>query len=235
MDLQIQKQRLLAQKHLLEESIKELTEGGLGEAMNQSVGELSGYDNHPADLGSEMFERSKDLALRDNTRIQLVKVNDALQELENGEYGFCSECGNSILPERLEALPSTTLCIQCKAKTELPDLHPRPIEEYVVAPPFGKHGYDLEDRAKQAGTGYDGEDAWQEVARFGEHAEGSGAGSYYGGLDLDESRGSVEAVDEIPYFKGADGMFYEDLSGLDDEDPPVERIVGDDGPDKVEH
>jgi len=235
MDLQKQKQRLLEQKREFEESIENLTEGGLEESMNESVGELSGYDNHPADLGSEMFERSKDLALKDNTRIQLVKVNDALQEIEAGLYGICSECGSSIPPERLDALPSTTLCIQCKSKGELPDLSPRPIEEYVIAPPFGKPGDDLEDQVKPGGIGFDGEDAWQDVARFGEHAPGSRAGAYYGDFDLDEDRGSVEDVDEIPYFKGADGMFYEDLGGLDDEDSPAERVVGDDRPDRLEH
>ncbi len=228
MDLQQQKQRLLEQKQQLEASLANLTEAGLEISMNESVGELSGYDNHPADLGSEMFERSKDLALKDNARIQMLKVNDALRALESGQYGMCAGCGKQIPPERLKALPSTTLCVDCKAKGEWPDLSPRPIEEYVITPPFGKLGDDASDGILPGGLRFDGEDAWQEVARFGEHAPGSGAGSYYGEqeLDLAEDRGAVEYVEEIPYFKGADGMFYEEFGRLDDEDAPLERLVG---------
>lgn len=233
MDWQKQKEQLLTQKQEIEKSLSNLAEAGLGESMADSVEELSSYDNHPADLGSEMFERSKDLALRDNLQIQLVKINDALQAIDAGTYGKCSECGNPISEERLTAMPSTTLCLECKAKEELLDQQPRPVEEEVIELPFGKHGYDLEDEAKQSGVGFDGEDAWQEVARFGEHAQGSGAGAYYGDLDLDETRGSVEAVEEIPYIKGADGLFYEDFYGHDDEDSPRERLIGDERPDKL--
>lgn len=220
LNLQRQKERLLAQKQELEERVRNLTENGLGEPMARSVEELSSYDNHPADLGSELFERSKDLALRDNAHILLAKVNHALQKIMEGTYGYCTECGQAIPIERLEALPLTTLCIDCKSEGEYLDQHPRPIEEEVLLPPYGRLAYDSEDADQPGGVGYDGEDAWQEVARFGEHAQGSQAGAYYGDADLDEPRGTVEAVEEIPYSKGEDGVFYEDQYGLEKTDFP---------------
>ena len=75
----------------------------------ESVGELSSYDNHSSDLAAETFEREKDLGLRDNAKIMLMKVNRALEKIENGTYGRCEKCGKSIEEERLEAIPYALL------------------------------------------------------------------------------------------------------------------------------
>ena len=49
-------------------------------------------------------------------------VETALRLLETGEYGTCQECGGPINPKRLQAIPSTTLCIQCQhARDSDPD------------------------------------------------------------------------------------------------------------------
>jgi len=71
----------------------------------------------------------------------------------------------------------------------------------------------------------DREDTWQDMARWNEHAPDTGAGSYYGGTDLDEDRGVVQRVESIPYYIGNDGMFYEDMQ-VHDDGPPREKIVG---------
>ena len=63
------KQLLTKKKDRLEQAITRLEETGIGDTMSYSVGELSMYDNHPGDLGDVMFERSKDIALRDNEHI----------------------------------------------------------------------------------------------------------------------------------------------------------------------
>lgn len=41
-------------------------------------------------------------------------VETAMALLETGEYGTCQECGDPINPKRLEAIPWTTLCVQCQ-------------------------------------------------------------------------------------------------------------------------
>ena len=51
-------------KHNLEKQMDILIKRG-NEPLKESVGELSGYDNHPADLGAETFERAKDLGLKE--------------------------------------------------------------------------------------------------------------------------------------------------------------------------
>jgi len=195
--------------------IQVLQDTGLESSMRDSIGELSLYDNHPGDVASELFERSKDLSLVDNARIQLEKVEDALSQIKQGTYGYCDECGHVIDKERLEVLPETTKCVHCREKlVETGDNNIRPIEEKVI-PVYMREKQEM-----------DPEDTWQDMARWNEHAYGAGAGSYYGGTDLDEDRGIVEMVEGIPYFKGKDGVFYEDVYGHDDESSPIEKVVG---------
>jgi len=197
------------------ERMQILQDTGLQESLQDSIGELSLYDNHPGDVASEVFERSKDLALLDNAKIQLKKIEDALDKISKGTYGYCDECGKIIDIDRLEVLPETTKCVHCREKTyKTGDNTPRPIEEKVLPAYMGQ---------KQE---MDREDTWQDVARWNEHAHGAGAGSYYGGTDLDEDRGIVQKVEGISYYIGKDGMFYEDIQGYNDEGSPKEKIVG---------
>ena len=64
---------------------------------------------------TESFELEKRLALERQIRDQLVEVEHALAKFEEGTYGLCDNCGQSIDPARLEALPQATLCLNCKA------------------------------------------------------------------------------------------------------------------------
>lgn len=82
------------------------------ENQQEAVGELSMYDNHPADMGTELFEREKDMALNIHAESKLNKVNAALDRLDKGTYGICEMCGKPIQFERLEIVPYTTLCIE---------------------------------------------------------------------------------------------------------------------------
>lgn len=217
------KKRLLEERKDLLGQIKFIDEQGLGEALEDSISELSTYDNHPADIGSEVFERSKDFALREHAMISLTAVDDALERIDEGNYGICDVCGREIAPERLEALPSTTICRDCKeAEEKIPHRDERPAEEDVLARPFARSFTDASGSIE-----YDGEDAWQEVARYSETTdEWSRGGSYYGYSEFDivEDRGSVDEVDNIPYEVGEDGVFYKNFRGMDDESPPEEKI-----------
>ena len=65
---------------------------------------------------TETQELEKRLALEQRTRDQLSWVEHALQKFEEGTYGLCDVCGQPIDPARLEALPSASLCLNCKAK-----------------------------------------------------------------------------------------------------------------------
>lgn len=135
---------------------------GKHESLRDSVGELSLYDNHPADLGSENFERSKDLSLHESRLFELQKIRKSLVKIEEGIYGTCASCGKTIEDSRLEALPYVDMCINCAEKAQdLPHAESRPVEEDVLAPPYGRVSKDGQDY-----VGFDGEDAWQEVAQY---------------------------------------------------------------------
>lgn len=221
------RQRLLQEREEVIKTIHHMEEGAMEIPLQDSISELSMYDNHPADLGSETFERSKDLALREQTEIQLAKIEDALNKIKQGTYGICDSCGAEIPPERLEAMPETTMCVKCKGKEEqLPDRHPRPIEEDVIVPPYGGIMHDTSNEELfDAGdeNEFDGEDTWQAVARWGtsetpQDISVRGVNDYeHMYLDADENQDTVEQVEEIAYEKGLDGMFYKDFDGEDDE------------------
>ncbi len=202
------KQILQQEKKKLQARLDQMENRALEAPLQESIGELSMYDNHPADLGSETFERSKDLALREQAEIRLREIENALTHMDEGTYGFCDRCGAEIPVERLEAMPSATVCKKCKeAEERLPDRHPRPIEEDVIAPPFGgpKRG---RPGAAPGRTGdkvmFDGEDTWQAVARYGTSETPQdlgirGVNDYkHMYIDADENTGAVEQVEELP-------------------------------------
>ncbi|MDR3564875.1 MAG: TraR/DksA C4-type zinc finger protein [Negativicutes bacterium] len=186
-------------KARLMKEISRLEQTGLGDTMSYSLGELSAYDNHPADLGDELFERSKDVALRDNAHVLLEEVEEALTKMIDGTYGVCSQCGRPIAMERLEALPWATHCITCQHREDVPDDTPRPLEEEVLAPPFHRT---FLDTAKFDNVGFDGEDALQAVLRWGSSDSPQDIpGSYdYKALwpNSNEHEGIVDRADAIP-------------------------------------
>jgi YteA family regulatory protein len=78
------------------------------------IGELSDYDNHPADAASETFEREKDFAFDENIDEMVDRIDRALAKIEDGTFGTCDRCGKEIGKARLEALPYATFCIECQ-------------------------------------------------------------------------------------------------------------------------
>ncbi|HHV07136.1 MAG TPA: conjugal transfer protein TraR [Firmicutes bacterium] len=189
--LQKEKDRLL----LRTEKIKER---GLGQRQSDVIGELSMYDNHPADVGSETFERGKDIGLWDNAQRLLAQVDHALERLEEGFYGTCERCKEEIESARLDVAPWATLCRFCQEQEEIQKHRgtERPLEEEVLAYPFGRTFLDNTDY-----TGFDGEDAWQAVERYGTAAgpqDVGGVDSYSDTyIDSSEQRGAVEDVEEV--------------------------------------
>lgn len=79
---------------------------GLVASQKEAIGELSSYDNHPADLGTETYERGKDLALSEHAERELEEINAALHAMEEGTYGICKVCSMDIPYDRLLALPT---------------------------------------------------------------------------------------------------------------------------------
>jgi RNA polymerase-binding transcription factor DksA len=88
------------------------------EATSETAGELSSFDQHPGDLGTETFEMEKNVSLLEQLEDELNETDAASERLERGEYGRCLACGRPIGDERLEAMPAARYCIEDQAKAE---------------------------------------------------------------------------------------------------------------------
>ena len=88
-------------------------------AENQYDPEFSGYGNHMAETGTEIFEQERNLSVEQSLQQQLADVEHALSKFGEGTYGICDNCGKEIMPERLQALPQAALCIDCKSHQEM--------------------------------------------------------------------------------------------------------------------
>jgi RNA polymerase-binding transcription factor DksA len=96
--------QLMAQKQHLEAAITDQT---------TASGASIGYGNHMAEDANYAYEQTKSLALQQNLKELLLQVNEALQRLDDGVYGVCVNCGKSVDPARLQAIPDTSLCLRC--------------------------------------------------------------------------------------------------------------------------
>lgn len=88
------------------------------DAQEDSLSELSTVDQHAADVGSETFERTKNLALHEDLDGRLEDVARALDKLDSGTYGTCEACEKPIPDERLEAVPAARFCVEHQARQE---------------------------------------------------------------------------------------------------------------------
>jgi RNA polymerase-binding transcription factor DksA len=73
--------------------------------------ELSTLDQHPAELGTETFDRESALSLREQLLGELEALDDAERRLDGGTYGRCEACGQPIDAERLGVMPAARLCL----------------------------------------------------------------------------------------------------------------------------
>lgn len=155
------RKQLLERKQDIQHREKTNDHYGLSGSMRYQAGELSTIDNHPGDVGTEMFERAKDISLNEHDEFMLERIDSALALMEKGDYGVCAVCSKPIPYERLEAVPYTIYCREHAPETVVSN--DRPVEEEFLTPPFGRTSLDEKDTQ----NGFDGEDAWQIVESWG--------------------------------------------------------------------
>ena len=102
----VARERLERERDRVGELIAGLRNEGLDEEEAANSGDITHYDQHPADQGSEVFEREKDLAILEGLELDLAEIEAALQRLDEGTYGVDEVTGEPIDPERLEAFPA---------------------------------------------------------------------------------------------------------------------------------
>jgi len=72
----------------------------------------------PTDRATLESDRNFMLRIRDRERKLIVKIREALERIEDGNFGVCELCGDDIGIDRLKARPVTTHCIECKRREE---------------------------------------------------------------------------------------------------------------------
>jgi len=195
------KNKLLEEKKETISTINYENENGADSLFQDYFNELSIYDNHPADIGTELYEAEMRSNLKSHEKRILNEIDNALKKLDKGTYGLCEKCGKEIDIERLEIIPSTRYCVNCKGDfLAVGDkIETRPVEEEVLKYPFSKSFNDEKDI-----TGFDGEDSWQAVARFNKTNHEEMALDWYDNNMYDDNQsGIVEKVDDISndYYK----------------------------------
>jgi RNA polymerase-binding transcription factor DksA len=132
--------------------------------ITSETGDLSSYDNHPAELASETYELSKELTLKKHFEDKISDLKKALEKIEKGGFGLCDICKKEISFERLDALPNANLCTKCKTekmastgKEQSDDRN----EESLLDKPLSYQEAFFED------SSYNGEDVWQELQLYG--------------------------------------------------------------------
>lgn len=79
----------------------------------------------PSDIGTAEEQRQWQLRLLEREKKLLDKIDDSLDSLARGEYGWCAETGEPIGLKRLLLRPTTTLCIEAKERQEEREKHQR--------------------------------------------------------------------------------------------------------------
>lgn len=109
------REQLKAERVRLEAMIEELEEEREQAKLNETASERN-PDIDSVDGGTMAFEYEKELALVENARDLLRKVDHAQTIMKKGKYGICESCGTAIPIARLQVLPYTTMCVDCSGK-----------------------------------------------------------------------------------------------------------------------
>lgn len=163
---------------------------GIDSSIKDGTGELSSYDNHPGDLGTETFEAEKNVSFRKNYKTAIRLIDSAIERINNGKYGLCMVCNKDIELDRLKLIPYTELCSECQKKhhSGLVRKTKRPIEEEVLAPTLVRAFKD--EDCGEDDTQFDGEDTWQAVNVYNVITSDNA-------YSKEDSMGQVEDVESI--------------------------------------
>lgn len=116
--LQKYERKLLKMRQELLSELGYLEEAVLNHTAKDASGDLSAYSFHMADLGTDAMRRETGFLLASKEGRMLLEVDDALRRIQKRTYGKCVHCGKKINPQRLDAIPHASLCIQCQANEE---------------------------------------------------------------------------------------------------------------------
>lgn len=109
-----QRQLLLEERSTYISSAEALKAQADSLALEHEPGDVQ-FDEEGGEGGTANVDREIDLYLSAQARATVVEIDRALQKIEDGTYGVCENCGQTIPDARLEALPYAALCVNCKS------------------------------------------------------------------------------------------------------------------------
>jgi DnaK suppressor protein len=101
------KQRLITERENLQNKLKE---------NDLSIDDSETPD--PVDLAVRNYSKNVMLAVSENDSRQIQLINEALERIEDEEYGLCQNCEKPINPKRLDAIPWARYCLSCQELVE---------------------------------------------------------------------------------------------------------------------
>lgn len=191
------KDRLINEYNKLERTLEQMEKNNEAELNEYTPQELSNYDNHPADLGSELYTAEMNMALKVHEQDRLNEVNKALLKFENGTYGKCEKCKKEIEYERLEAMPYAKYCMHCELGEEQTRVNTPDMQyDRVFDSPFGRKYLN-----KREDDEFEGLDQLNDLMKYGSADTPQDMGGYedyeeYYTNEID-NQGIVEEVDKI--------------------------------------
>ena len=108
------KERLRDRKRRLWQEVKQQLRSNIGDGYQEML--AAARDEEDQATVSLMAETN--LTLLGPKRQKLEAIEEALNRIEGGGYGYCEVCGQSIEPRRLEIMPETPLCRNCMSHRE---------------------------------------------------------------------------------------------------------------------
>ena len=117
-DMKVYKERLVLMRARLRGDVTAMANAALNKTRSEASGDLSSMPIHMADVGSDNYDQEFTLSLMENDEETLDLIEAALERIEEGAYGSCTECSGKITKTRLNALPHTPHCIKCATELE---------------------------------------------------------------------------------------------------------------------
>jgi DnaK suppressor protein len=114
--LPVDKAELNDFRQLLENQLDQLLRSASSSVVN--LMDMDGRAADPVDRASVESDREYTFRIRTRESLLIRKIKDALDAIENGEFGICQRCGEEISTARLKARPVTQYCIKCKSEME---------------------------------------------------------------------------------------------------------------------
>ena len=104
---------MLLQKRGILTGNMDLIEGGMRLAAESDKGA-----GDSADHGADSYEQDLSLTLLETEVDVVQKIDEALERIEEGEFGTCMSCEKAIIKPRLKAIPWTYYCVECQRQSE---------------------------------------------------------------------------------------------------------------------